>query len=223
VAVGIVADARAALSALLKGLPERRRSQWGALWDQARAARPARPEWLIDTLRAELPDDAVVFTDACEMGYRMHADWPAYGPRAFFYPSNYITLGWGFPAAIGAAVARPEVPVASVSGDGSFVMAAQELATAVRYRLRLIAIVHNDGAYGAIRNIQKHKYDARYLDTDLNNPDFVQLAGSFRVPAHRAHTASEFSVALRQTLAEHGPSLIEVPDDWRFLRDLSNP
>ena len=64
------------------------------------------------------------------MGYRLHADWPATGPRTFFHPSNSISLGWGFPAALGAAVVRPDRPVVSLSGDGGFVMTAQELATA---------------------------------------------------------------------------------------------
>src|SRR5262249_3317024 len=131
VAVGIVADARAALAALSDRLLSRSaESGWGGLLEQARAARHPRPEWLIEVLREELPEDVPVFTDACEMGYRMQADWPSYGPRGFFYPSNYITLGWAFPAALGAAVAREGGPVVSVSGDGGFVMTAQELATA---------------------------------------------------------------------------------------------
>ncbi len=105
---GIVADADAACRALVEALPLTRRPGapgWGPLWDEARAARHPRPEWLIETLRSALPDDVPVFTDACEIGYRMQADWPSYVPRAFFYPSNYITLGWAFPAAVGAAAA----------------------------------------------------------------------------------------------------------------------
>ena len=107
VSVGIVADARAALERPGLGRCRRRASATAgaSLWEEARAARPPRPEWLIDTLREALPGDVPVFTDACEMGYRMQADWPSHGPRRFFYPSNYITLGWAFPAAIGAAVA----------------------------------------------------------------------------------------------------------------------
>jgi acetolactate synthase-1/2/3 large subunit len=224
VAVGIVADARAALAALGDRLPHRGgESGWGRLLDQARSARHPRPEWLIDTLREELPEDVPVFTDACEMGYRMQADWPSYGPRGFFYPSNYITLGWAFSAAVGAAVAREGRPVVSVSGDGGFVMTAQELATAVRYNLRVIALVHNDATYGAIKNIQDRVHEGRYLDVDLNNPDFRALAAAFGVPGFRASTAEELRSAIRTCLAQDGPGLIEVPDRWRFLRDLSVP
>jgi acetolactate synthase-1/2/3 large subunit len=156
------------------------------------------------------------------MGYRMQTDWPAHGQRRFFYPSNYITLGWAFPAAIGAAVASAGTPVLSLSGDGGFVMTAQELATAVRYHLRLIAMVHNDSTYGAIKNIQKRAHEERYLDVDLNNPDFLQLAAAYGVPGSRVHGPDELREAVRVALDRDGPTLIEVPDQWRFLRDLAN-
>jgi acetolactate synthase I/II/III large subunit len=218
VAVGIVADAKDALRALVDALPADREDGWGALRDRALAARPERPEWLIEVLRDELPDQVPLFTDACEMGYRLHADWTATGPRRFFYPSNYIALGWGFPAAVGAAAALGGGPVASVSGDGGFVMTAQELATAARYGLRVIAVVHNDSAYGAIKNIQRRDHDGRYLDVDLNNPDFPLLAASFGVALARAGDPPAFREALRAALEHPGPTLIEVPDRWRQLR-----
>lgn len=218
VKVGIVADAAPALQALCEALPADRPDGWGAIIDDARRARPARPEWLIDTLRAALPDETPLFTDACEMGYRLHADWTSYGPRRFFYPSNYITLGWGFPAALGASVALGGATVASVSGDGGFLMTAQELATAVRYRLPVIAIVHNDSAYGAIKNIQQRAHEERYLDVDLNNPDIPALAASFGVAAARAADPDALTRAVRDALDRPGPTVIEVPDRWRYFR-----
>jgi acetolactate synthase-1/2/3 large subunit len=226
VAVGIAADARAACTALLAALPPspgRDASGWGTLWDEARAARHPRPEWLIETLRAALPGDVPIFTDACEMGYRMQADWPSYGPRRFFYPSNYIALGWAFPAAVGAAAALGDRPVVSLSGDGGFVMTAQELATVARYRLRVLALVHNDSTYGAIKNIQDRVHEGRYLDTELNNPDFPRLAAAYGVPGRRARTPEDLRAALGEALDRDGPSLIEIPDQWRFLRDLATP
>ncbi|AGA30476.1 thiamine pyrophosphate-binding protein [Singulisphaera acidiphila] len=218
VAVGIEADAKAALTELLRALPEGPTEGWGPIWEQARAARPARPEWLIETLRAVLPESTPVFADACEMGYRLHTDWTSYGPRSLFYPSNYITLGWGFPAALGAAVARGGEPVVSVSGDGGFLMTAQELATATRYRLPVIAIVHNDSSYGAIKNIQQRAHEGRYLDVELNNPDFLKLADAFGVPSARVTDADELRGAVIAALDRQGPTLIEVPDRWRSFR-----
>ena len=218
VTVGIASDATEALRGILEGLPTHVDSNWGELWMKARqTVRPQR-EWLIDTLRAELPDDAIVFTDASEMAYRMHFDYPAYLPRSFFYASNYIALGWGFPAAVGAAVALPDRVVVSMSGDGGFVMTCQELATAARYNLRLIAIIHNDSAYGAIRQTQRVRFQGRYRDTDLNNPDIVKLAEAYGVPGRRARNAGEVAAALRESIGRGGPSVIEVPDEWRSLR-----
>ncbi len=225
VVAGIVADANAACRALLEALPSSRDakgSDWGPLRDEARAARHPKPEWMIEVLRSALPDDVPVFTDACEIGYRMQSDWPSYVPRAFFYPSNYITLGWAFPAAVGAAAALGR-PVVSVSGDGGFVMTAQELATAARYGLRVIAIVHNDSTYGAIKNIQDRAHQGRYLDTDLNNPDFPRLADAYGVAGSRRRNPEELTAAIGEAVDRDGPSLIEVPDRWRFLRDLANP
>lgn len=216
--IGIVADAKEALQAILAELPQRTASDWSEIWPKARAAKRATSEWLPDTLRAELPDDAVVFTDASEMAYRMHTDYPPYLPRSFFYPSNYIALGWGFPAAVGAAAALPDRVVVSFSGDGGFVMTCQELATAARYQLRMIIIVHNDNAYGAIKHLQRLKFEERYRDTELNNPDFLELAHAFGVPARRAGDAASFADAIREALQQAGPFLIEVPDQWRYLR-----
>jgi acetolactate synthase I/II/III large subunit len=218
VKVGVIGDAKLALAALLEALPCRTRSGWGPLWQQARAARSPEREWLIETLRAELPPETCVFADACEIGYRMHADWPTYAPRTFFYPSNYIALGWGFPAALGAAVARPEIPVVAVCGDGGFVMNSQELATAVRYRLRLLIIVHNDSTFGAIKNIQQRVHTGRYLDVELNNPDFLQLAAAYKVSAYRVQASEALAGAVRRALKQVGPTLIEVPDEWRSHR-----
>ncbi len=160
-----------------------------------------------------------MFTDACEIGYRMQTDWVAHGPRTFFYPSNYITLGWGFPAAIGAAVAlRGTSPVFSVSGDGGFLMTAQELATAVRYELPVIAIVHNDSTYGAIKNIQKREHSSRFCDVELNNPDFCTLAAAFGVPSARVDGPAALRSAVQDALSRVGPTVIEVPDSWRPIR-----
>ena len=110
-----------------------------------------------------------------------------------------------------------------MSGDGGFVMTSQELATAVRYRLRVIAMVHNDSTYGAIKNIQKRAHAERYLDVELNNPNFLELAAAYGVPASQVRGPDELLKAVRAALDRDGPTLIEVPDEWRFLRDLATP
>jgi acetolactate synthase-1/2/3 large subunit len=212
----IIGDARTVLSELISRLSHRE-SAWKDVWRRARQAEQLKPEWLIDTLRSELPESSIFFTDACEMGLRMHTDFPAYATRTFFYPSNYAALGWGYPAAVGGAVGQSERWTVCVSGDGGFTMTAQELATALRYKLKLIAVVHNDSTYGAIKAIQRMKHGARYVDTDLNNPDFVKFGESFGVASCRTPDAGQFATALRLALTRNGPSLIEVPEERRSL------
>jgi acetolactate synthase-1/2/3 large subunit len=217
VALGLAGDARSVLAATLAGIPQRQ-GEWKQTWQRARDAKQLKPEWIVDVLREQIPESSIVFADACEMGLRMHTDFPAYAPRTFFYPSNYATLGWGLPAAIGGAVGQPERWTICVCGDGGFMMAAQELSTAVRYRLKLIVVIHNDSTYGAIKAIQRRNHESRFVDTDLNNPDFAKFADSFGVPSYRVEAPQGFAVALRQALHADGPSLIEIPDTWRSLR-----
>jgi thiamine pyrophosphate-dependent acetolactate synthase large subunit-like protein len=217
VELGIVGDARTVVQAIVSGLTYRDTS-WREIWQRARNAEQLKPEWLIDTLRAELPETSVIFTDASEMGLRMQTDFAAYAPRTFFYPSNYATLGWGFPAAVGAATGQSDRWTVCMSGDGGFLMTAQELATATRYNLRMIIVVHNDSAYGAIKALQRSKHESRYVDIDLNNPDLVKFGQSFGVPSCRARSSEEFASAVQKALGNDGPSLIEVPDEWRSVR-----
>lgn len=217
VTLGIVGDARSILAAMLTGIPKRQ-EEWKEIWLRARDARQLKPEWIVDVLREQIPESAMVFVDASEMGLRMHTDFPAYAPRTFFYPSNYATLGWGLAAAIGGAIGQPERWTFCVCGDGGFTMAAQELSTAVRYRLKLIVVIHNDSTYGAIKAIQRKNHESRYIDTELNNPDFVKFAESFGVPAYRVHDPGSFATALRQAREIDGPAIIEIPDTWRSLR-----
>jgi acetolactate synthase-1/2/3 large subunit len=223
IVAAVQGDAAEAVEALARRVPSRKIDGWGPILQKAREARPKNPEWLIETLREVVPAEAPVFADACEIGYRMQTDWISYEPRRFFYPSNFITLGWAFPAAVGAGVAlRGKAPVVSMSGDGGFLATAQELATAARYQLKVIVVVHNDSTLGAIKNIQRQTHEQRYRDVDLNNPDFVALSASFGVPASRVESPRALRNAVGEALARCGPTLIEVPDRWRQLRDLAN-
>src|SRR5207244_13569331 len=93
---------------------------------------------LIETLRAALPDDAIVVNDQTGINYWMEWRFPVLLPRTFLYPVGSATLGYGVPAAIGAKIARPDRPVVAVVGDGGFMYSVNELATAVKYRLAIV-------------------------------------------------------------------------------------
>src|SRR5438552_123882 len=104
---------------------------------------------LIGSLRAALPDDAIVVNDQTGINYWMEWRFPIVRPRTFLYPVGSATLGYGVPAAIGAKIANPERPVVCVVGDGGFMYSVNELATAVKYRLPIVFLVMNDDRYGA--------------------------------------------------------------------------
>ena len=149
--------------------------------------------------------------------------FPVYKPRTFLSPGYQDNLGWGFATALGAQDARRDVPVVSINGDGGFMYTANEMATAVRHRIPLTAIVFNDGAFGNVRRIQEEDYGNRLIASDLANPDFVKFAESFGAAAERARTPDELRGALRRGFARRdGPPLIDVPvgpmpSPWEFI------
>ena len=106
------------------------------------------------------------------------------------------TLGFGFPTALGVKVACPSKEVISITGDGGFLFAAQELATAVQYGINLVTVVFNNDAFGNVLRDQKETFGGRFLGSKLVNPDFVKFGESFGVPSFRAESPQ----ALRRIL-----------------------
>ena len=178
--------------------------------------------WL-DAIRAELPEDGIFVDEVTQMGFAARLAFPVYKPRTFLSPGYQDNLGWGFATALGAQDARRDVPVVSINGDGGFMYTSNEMATAVRHRIPLTAIVFNDGAFGNVRRIQEEDYGNRLIASDLANPDFVKFAESFGAAAERARTPEELRGALRRGFARRDdPTLIDVPvgpmpSPWEFI------
>jgi acetolactate synthase-1/2/3 large subunit len=176
----------------------------------------------LEAIRAELPEDGIFVDEVTQMGFAARLAFPVYKPRTFLSPGYQDNLGWGFATALGAQHARPDVPVVSINGDGGFMYTASELATAVRHRIPLTAIVFTDGYFGNVRRIQEEQFGNRLIACDLANPDFVKFAESFGVAGRRATTPEELRDALRASIAAREPSLIEVPvgtmpSPWEFI------
>jgi acetolactate synthase-1/2/3 large subunit len=177
----------------------------------------------LDTIRAELPEDGIFVDEVTQMGFVARLAFPVYKPRTFLSPGYQDNLGWGFATALGAQNARRDVPVVAISGDGGFMFTANELSTAVRHRIPLVALVFADGAFGNVRRIQEERYGNRLIASDLANPDFVRFAESFGAAAERATDPAALRAALRRGLSRrNGPTLIEVPvgpmpSPWEFI------
>ncbi len=230
--IGIVADARQALHALHAALATRidgraaarataaaldRRTYEAVSTPQPIAARtPVDPTGVLADLRRLLPPETIVTGDAGNF-------WTWFGRYARFgLPGAYLgptsgAMGYAMPAALGAAFARPGVPVLAVAGDGGFLMTGQELETAVRHGLWLIALVFNNNSYGTIRMHQERTYPGRVSGTALGPVDFAMFARSLGAHGERVEDNRDFAPAFERALALRRPALIEVMTDPELI------
>jgi acetolactate synthase I/II/III large subunit len=230
-AVALIGDAAPILRRLLDVLPARnskRRSRKDEMQERqskwtARIARLAPQLAILQAIRAELPEDGIFVDEVTQVGFAARIALPVYKPRTFLSPGYQDNLGWGYATALGAQDARRDVPVLSINGDGGFMYTANELATAVRHRIPLVAVVFSDGSFGNVRRIQEENYGNRLIASDLANPDFVKFGESFGAAAERVRTPDELRGALRRGFARRdGPTLIEMPvgpmpSPWEFI------
>jgi acetolactate synthase-1/2/3 large subunit len=230
-AIGIVADAKAALTALDPAL-SRQSPQRASRRDELEALKARTLAALADQLgpqceylraiRAELPEDGIYVEDLTQVGYVGRVAFPVHRPCTYIHSGYQGTLGFGFATALGAKVGRPDLPVVSVSGDGGFMYNVQELSTAAKHGIDIVAIVFADGAYGNVRRMQKLDYGNRLIGVDLLNPHFPKLAESFGLAGVRTTSPEGLRRELAAALKRRGTSIIEVavgemPDPWKVL------
>ena len=165
----------------------------------------------LDAIRAAMGENGIFVDELTQVGFASRLVLPVYNPRTFISTGYMGTLGYGFPTALGVKVARPEVPVVSVTGDGGFMFAVGELATAVQHKIPLAIVLFNNGQYGNVQQMQRHQYGGRVIATDLVNPDFVALAKAFGARGCRVTEPKELHAQLQDAFAAAGPTLIEVP------------
>jgi acetolactate synthase-1/2/3 large subunit len=220
-------DAGRLLEALLPRLALRSGSGWDAAqlaaWRAAalRFEQDARVEprheetgapssTIVRELRAALPDDAIVVTDSGfhQMSIRRH--YTVRDTSGLIVPTNFQSMGFALPAAIGAALAAPGREVFAVVGDGGMLMSGLELITAVREDVRLTAIVFNDGAYSLIRNPQIAGHGETH-GTDLLDPDFEALAAATGADYRRVGKEGIAAAIARGGADESAVRLVEVP------------
>jgi acetolactate synthase-1/2/3 large subunit len=215
--LGLVGDARTTLQALLERLrveaPPRSsaKTEREALRAAVAAADVQEPQSsILRSLRAGTPENAILVADMTQIGYYSRPHWPVYRPRTYLTSSYSGNLGFAFPTALGAKVARPDLPVLCVTGDGGFMYNVQELATAVQHRINVVTVVFNDGAYGNVARDLDEAWGGSF-GAELVNPDFVRLGEAFGVATMRATPPAEVGALVRRAFAMDRPVLIEVP------------
>ncbi|GAA4036224.1 thiamine pyrophosphate-binding protein [Parerythrobacter jejuensis] len=180
-------------------------------WEEWASPKPG--DWQLDLarcvtfMRETLPADTIVCNGAGNFAGWWHRYWRYAGHPTQLAPTCGA-MGYGVPAAVAAARRFPERTVVAVAGDGDFLMNGQELATAAQYRLNLIVIVIDNGAYGTIRMHQEREFPERISATELVNPDFAALASAFGGWSATADSTDAFKDVLKEAKARDGLRLI---------------
>ncbi|MFI8822386.1 thiamine pyrophosphate-binding protein [Streptomyces sp. NPDC053431] len=216
-ALGIHADARLALQAILEtvdvrrdaGAPERVRAVLDKVRERLAAQDLGLEQRVVAAVRAALPDRAPSFWDMTILAYWAWSAFDARRPNTMHSAQGAGGLGYGFPAALGAAAADPTHPVLAVSGDGGAMYSIAELATAKQYGLDVTWLIVDDGGYGILREYMTDAF-GEATATDLSRPDFVALAESFGVPAVLT-TPDALTEDLSRALRTPGPSVVVLP------------
>lgn len=217
--IPVVGDAKNALQGLIKEVRAKGRSVWNEKTEGWKKDYPLRyipdmniikPQYVIEKL-CEIAPDAIITTEVGQnqmwaAQFFVHKD-----PQKFISSGGLGTMGYGFPAAIGAKMGRPECDVIDVAGDGSFLMNSQELATAVVNEIPVKVAVLNNGCLGMVRQWQELFFEKRYSATILGrtSPDFVKLAEAYGAVGLRATKPSEVEPVIRAAMATDRPVVMD--------------
>jgi acetolactate synthase-1/2/3 large subunit len=180
----------------------------------SRRENPGRVQmWdVIDHLNQHCPEDTIFCNGAGNFATWLHRFHRYTGWRTQLAPTSGA-MGYGVPAAIAAKLARPERTVVCLAGDGDFLMAGQELATAVQYGAPIIIIIVNNGLYGTIRMHQEKHYPGRVIGTDIRNPHFAAFARAFDAVGEIVEDTAQFGPAFDKCLASGKTAVIEIRID----------
>ncbi|HLT59184.1 MAG TPA: biosynthetic-type acetolactate synthase large subunit [Limnochordales bacterium] len=216
--VPIVGDCRAVLSVLLEKVKEKKHPEWWQQIEEWRREYPLQyrkvdgqlhPQYVCEAIYEVTNGEAIVTTDVGQ-----HQMWAAQyyrvkHPRHFLSSGGLGTMGFGFPAAIGAKLARPDKEVFVVSGDGSFQMNIQELATAADLNVGVKVVIINNLYLGMVRQWQEFFHGRRYADSYLGTPDFVTIAKGYGVKGMLITDPADVKPALEEARAHDGPVVMD--------------
>ncbi len=226
--VAVVGDVRASLRIMLKMLATKALSRsednvWlkhvketKTYWKENLKIHPGEmgAAKILRKLREVLPPEAVVTTEVGQHQMWASLFFDVIQPGTFFSSTGLGTMGWGFPAAIGAKVARPDVPVVDIAGDGSFSMTENSLATSVLEDIPVIVFLVNNFSLGMVAQWQRTFYDRRMIGVDqCKCPDYVRLAESYGAQGIRAQSIDELGDAIRVGLKSDVATVIDIPID----------
>jgi acetolactate synthase-1/2/3 large subunit len=217
--IPLIGDVKNVLQLINQEVPRSRSDQWMKQLSEWKRQFPLqyketndslKPQWVIEQIYRTTQGEAIITTDVGQ-----HQMWVAqfyrfHQPRSLLTSGGLGTMGFGFPAAIGAQLAHPDRTVIAVTGDGGFQMTAQELAVISLENIPVKVAIINNQCLGMVRQWQEIFYKKRYSEVDLaGSPDFVKLAEAYGVKAWRAHTKDEAKKAWEEALSHPGPAVVD--------------
>ncbi len=225
VEVPIVADAKVTLRLIHQQLVSQLRQRESSPWfDRVKELKDKflsemdygkdelKPANLLKELRKILPENAIIATEVGQNQMWAALHFQALKPRTFISSGGLGTMGFGFPASLGAKVACPSCPVVDIAGDGSFRMTEQELGTSVTEDIPVIVVVLNNSMLGMVAQWQRLFYKRKYAAVKLGSvPDFVKLAEAYGAQGFRARSLEEFSAAMKKALKNEVTTVIDIP------------
>ncbi len=178
---------------------------------------------VIADVRRVLPEHGLVFTSAGNIQAQVFQEMAFSLPRTYISAGGFSTMGWSYPAALGAKLARPDTPVVALVGDGDFLMNVQELATAVQYDIPVVAVVFNNQGWQAIRDLQTlafgegAEYGVMFEQDDRPiSPHIADIAKAFGALSRRVTATEDVAGALEEALAAGRPAVVEVMIDTQL-------
>ncbi len=225
--VAVVGDVRASLRIMLKMLAKKSikkdETPWfkhmkeiKQYWRENLKIHPGEMSAarILRKLREVLPPESIITTEVGQHQMWASLFYDVIVPGTFFSSTGLGTMGWGFPAAIGAKTARPDVPVVDIAGDGSFNMTENSLATSVLEDIPVIVFLVNNFTLGMVAQWQRTFYDRRMIGVDQKHcPDYVKLAQSYGAQGIRAQSLDELEGAIREGLSSDVATVIDIPID----------
>ena len=213
-------DARATIEALLPYLLEAGAGDRPSPAEAVQAARSLiayydirlhEPQYaVLEAIQNSIPEETAIVWDVTQFGYYARTHYQVNHPKTYIDSGYQFNVGYSFPTALGAKIAKPERPVICMVGDGGFLFNASELSTAVQYGINVTTIVFRNDSYGNVARDLDEMFGGTY-GTDLHNPDFVKFAESFGAVGMRADEPMDLPGLIPQALALDAPVVIDVP------------
>ena len=175
---------------------------------------PMKPQRVLSDVRKVLNADDIILSDVGAHKMWVAREYNCTKPNTCLISNGFCTMGFALPGSIGAKMAFPEKKVLSINGDAGFLMNLQDLETAVRNKINVVAVVWLDGEYGLIKWKQQVQFKGEHSDLKFDNPNFYELAKSFGMWGIQIKSSADLIPSLHEAFKQKGPAIIGVPVDY---------